>query len=270
MDIHFKLFEACRDGDIKLVKSLIQSDQIDINYTSFKECDSLWALNPLFTACVYKHRDIVELLLQSGANIEMEIYSDRPINIACTDDDDVKIAELLIAYGADLNETGPLLDACCYCYGHTNVVELLLQHGANVNGLINSKRTPLQIAISVGNTNILKILLRYGAHVNNGHLSYLYSLRPSDFEMQRILKTTMKSDCIVRVIPFFNAVWPSGDSILLQMPSSSAMPPEMIIHIASSLTNYEFSTAELERVQQIAKDLHPGNYRDQLYDILNS
>ena len=46
------------------------------------------------------------------------------------------------------------------------VVEVLLQHGANPNKVPNSADTPLQLAATKGKKDIVDILMRYGADVN--------------------------------------------------------------------------------------------------------
>lgn len=81
--------------------------------------------------------DIVQLLLDAGANINLSSKKDgdTPLIIACSEGH-VKVAQKLIAAGASVNgpNTGgwtPLLYAAYY--GHKEVVELLLAEGANIN-----------------------------------------------------------------------------------------------------------------------------------------
>ena len=50
--------------------------------------------------------------------------------------------------------------------GHLNVLELLLQHGSDVNCLTNTGCTPLHLAAINGHLNSLKLLLHCGSFVN--------------------------------------------------------------------------------------------------------
>ncbi len=76
----------------------------------------------------------------------------------------------LIANGADVDQAKghskhtPLRQAIFY--GHTEVVEALLENGANVNLADLYGTTPLYFAVSRDLTEIVKILIQHGANVN--------------------------------------------------------------------------------------------------------
>jgi ankyrin repeat protein len=80
------------------------------------------------------------------------------------------VVELLLEYGANVNvqdndKKTPLHIACCK--NDFKIAELLLEHGANVN--VQSKKggnTPLHYACRRGNVETVKLLLEYGADVN--------------------------------------------------------------------------------------------------------
>lgn len=81
--------------------------------------------------------DIVQLLLDAGANINLSSRKDgdTPLIIACSEGH-VKVAQKLLSAGASVNGPNsggwtPLLYAAYY--GHKEVVELLLANGANIN-----------------------------------------------------------------------------------------------------------------------------------------
>ena len=53
------------------------------------------------------------------------------------------------------------------CYkGHYDIAELLLTHGANVDSIARSGRTPLIAAAFGGHANVVKLLIRHGASLN--------------------------------------------------------------------------------------------------------
>ncbi|XP_035678826.1 poly [ADP-ribose] polymerase tankyrase-1-like [Branchiostoma floridae] len=79
-----------------------------------------------------------------------------------------EVAELLIQHGSDLeainvlNET-PLHDAARW--GHTDTCQLLIGSGANIEARTLVQWTPLHRAASRGRTRICQLLIRHGADV---------------------------------------------------------------------------------------------------------
>jgi ankyrin repeat protein len=83
--------------------------------------------------------------------------------------DDVEIASLLIAAGANVNAANdlgvtPLLVACSN--GGATMVERLLRAGADPNAVSMSGETPLMLAARTGSTDAVRALLERGARVN--------------------------------------------------------------------------------------------------------
>jgi ankyrin repeat protein len=79
------------------------------------------------------------------------------------------VAELLIAHGANINarfEDGitPLFVAVIQ--GRLNVVELLLDKGADVNAAVKDGQTPLDAAYANGHKDIASLLIAKGAKIN--------------------------------------------------------------------------------------------------------
>ncbi len=77
-----------------------------------------------------------------------------------------EVAELLLQQGANVNARdnngrSPLINAAAF--GHTEVAELLLQSGANVNISDNQGFSPLIRAVFYGYTDIVRLLLGNGA-----------------------------------------------------------------------------------------------------------
>lgn len=64
-------------------------------------------------------------------------------------------------FGKD--ELRSLHRACCF--GHTNVVKILLEHGSSVNIFNKHGETPLHSALSMGHCGIIKILFLNGAYL---------------------------------------------------------------------------------------------------------
>ena len=57
-------FEACKDGDLQIVKEYLESKTVDIEDKDDSRC------TPLLLASCCGHTEIVKLLLECGANLE--------------------------------------------------------------------------------------------------------------------------------------------------------------------------------------------------------
>ena len=129
----------------------------------------------LYVAASKNQIDKINFLLDNGADVN--IRNERgatPLNAAC-DKNALAAVQLLIDGGADVNTrtnrgSTPLVCAatgkgCTIAvnttYDFTNVAEILLDNGADVN-LLN----PLLIAARSGNVKMVKLLLAKGANIN--------------------------------------------------------------------------------------------------------
>ncbi|XP_043657224.1 ankyrin repeat and KH domain-containing protein mask isoform X5 [Drosophila teissieri] len=125
----------------------------------------------LTLACAGGHEELVELLINRGANIE---HRDKkgftPLILAATAGHD-KVVDILLKHSAELEAQSertkdtPLSLACSG--GRYEVVELLLSVGANKEHRNVSDYTPLSLAASGGYVNIIKLLLSHGAEINS-------------------------------------------------------------------------------------------------------
>ncbi|XP_048360861.1 poly [ADP-ribose] polymerase tankyrase-2 isoform X2 [Sphaerodactylus townsendi] len=122
-----ELFEACRNGDVERVKRLVRPENVNGRDTAGRKS------SPLHFAAGFGRRDVVEYLLQSGANV----------------------------HARDDGGLIPLHNACSF--GHAEVVNLLLRHGADPNSRDNWNYTPLHEAAIKGKIDVCIVLLQHGA-----------------------------------------------------------------------------------------------------------
>ncbi|XP_073209939.1 poly [ADP-ribose] polymerase tankyrase-2 isoform X4 [Lepidochelys kempii] len=122
-----ELFEACRNGDVERVKRLVRSENVNGRDTAGRKS------SPLHFAAGFGRKDVVEYLLQSGANV----------------------------HARDDGGLIPLHNACSF--GHAEVVNLLLRHGADPNARDNWNYTPLHEAAIKGKIDVCIVLLQHGA-----------------------------------------------------------------------------------------------------------
>ncbi|KAM4624549.1 poly [ADP-ribose] polymerase tankyrase-2 [Polymixia lowei] len=122
-----ELFEACRNGDVERVRKLVTPENVNSRDTAGRKS------TPLHFAAGFGRRDVVDFLLQRGANVHAR-------------DDGGLIS---------------LHNACSF--GHAEVVNLLLHHGADANSRDNWNYTPLHEAAIKGKIDVCIVLLQHGA-----------------------------------------------------------------------------------------------------------
>ena len=130
IDRCWELYKAADAGNEARVSELLAVDGINVNYKASFD----YGFSPLHVAAQYGHPNIIHLLHQAGA--ELEIRTDAgstPLNIAGL-------------------------------YGRRNCVALLLLLGANMDSPDDIKETPLHQAARRGEKDIVTLLIESGAN----------------------------------------------------------------------------------------------------------
>jgi len=233
------LFEAVKKADVEQVKLLIaEGADVDAKWgdTSTKEKeekakDQNTEATPLYYAADSNNMDLVKLLVEAGADVNAGQW---PSLCQALYKGNTTIAKFLIDHGANVNypeDWGPLHEASMYNIemvklllarganvnggtgkhepalyaairgGHRDIVELLIQHGADVNAKNKTWRrvyTPLQRAAITGRTEAVKLLLEAGANISvkddRGQtlLHLILDMRNSDYNQYRLSKDTLE------------------------------------------------------------------------------
>ena len=166
--------------DLGLEGNIIPENRSSVSLTLFLEHDvdsTMQHGTPLHFACFRGKPEIVRLLLDHGARVNVKGYNGEiPLHLVSQGDheslvDDVRIAELLLERGTDVNapdKSGwtPLHYASNN--GKHEIAQVLLSHDANVNAENYLGETPLRLAphFSQDNVRITQLLLDGGADVN--------------------------------------------------------------------------------------------------------
>ena len=128
------IHDAAKTGDLAGVQAeLDKGVDVDVDDYSWGS----WGETPLQLAARYSHNEIVELLIDNGADVNAkDVNGNTPLHLAALFGRK-EVVELLIANGAAVNVKGgnlggmPLHHAAFE--GHKEIVELLLAKSADVN-----------------------------------------------------------------------------------------------------------------------------------------
>lgn len=115
------------------------------------------------------HDKIIAVLVGCGVDInQLNAHGDSPLTLACIEQK-FEHAQCLLKYGADVNQMGaqksltPLMEACCLTAGR--IVELLLQHNADIAIQSSHGMTALAYAVSKNHLEHVKLLIQNDANV---------------------------------------------------------------------------------------------------------
>ena len=123
----------------------------------------------------------VQRILEHNPNVEVDALRVDAFYGTCTPlivairNSHKTIVELLLAHGAAVNgpvgaSRTPLLHACESNRARSDIVSLLLEHGADVDAMTaRFRQTPLSLACGLKtNLGIIQLLMNAGADVNGG------------------------------------------------------------------------------------------------------
>lgn len=166
------LHAAAYEGHNAVVEILLEANaDIDAKTPSSK-------ITPLYMACHEGHIDVVHTLLEHGAKIDERSYEGLTALCIASAKGYTEIVRALLEKGAAASLSSsyqqnrykpvktftPLYIACNH--GHVDVVNLLLDYGAEINKGSYIGATPLHIASNNGLNDIVVTLLNGGADVN--------------------------------------------------------------------------------------------------------
>ena len=166
---------AASSNNTAFVQILLNHGQHgDYNYRDFSD------MNPLVFAIRRRNKELITLLLMAGVHANARGSCVAQIFLAAVAEGDLDIVDRLIQDGANVNANDESLNTPTPLHmavreGKSDIVDRLIQAGANVNPDNESldTPTPLQIAVKEGNLDIVDRLIQAGANVNpnNGSLN---------------------------------------------------------------------------------------------------
>ena len=156
---------AALTGYSAMLSHLLEHGYVD----ELHKVDS-WGYTPLSWACDYGEISLVDRMLKAGADVNHPAENVGPSALwAAARSAHADIVEYLLEYGAEVNWRNEDWGAPLYTAASTSsteVLRILLQHGADVNLKGGLHTRPLNIAAYSGYTETVQLLLEHGIEVN--------------------------------------------------------------------------------------------------------
>ena len=184
------LYVACRSGDVGVVRYLLGLGVFDV-----KAKDSE-GQTPLHYACGYGHLDAARVLVEEGADVDVEGEDlDSPLSRACSDGN-IGLVRMLVDAGSGSGagkEGGVWAEGlgAAAGRGHVDVVRELLGLGVAVDGVDEYGETVLSLASRNGRVDVVRALVEEGADVNKavkeGKTPLFWACRNGEVDVVRVL-----------------------------------------------------------------------------------
>ena len=170
-----QLYQASEFGDLEVVRLILECG-ISVN-TSYKD-----GYTPLHVAAKSGHKEVSRLLLYWGANVNGADNAGKTPLISATENGvDEMFQELMCATAVTEISTSFLSAGKA---GHKEVVEEILNNGANVNCEVKEGFNPLYVAGLKGHVEVVRELLKHGAILKNADKYGVISLYAAGNEGQ--------------------------------------------------------------------------------------
>jgi ankyrin repeat protein len=127
-------------------------------------------VTPLSLACTNASAAMVTRLLAAGALSAVAGSIGEPPLMTCARTGNLAAVKAMLAHGGEVNGREPDQQQTALMWaaseGHADIVQTLIENGANVNAASTSGFTPLLFAAREGHQAVAQLLLKAGANVN--------------------------------------------------------------------------------------------------------
>ncbi|KAM0432370.1 hypothetical protein ACHAPT_004913 [Fusarium lateritium] len=292
------LWSAASNGEQAVVKMLLETGWVDAG------CEDSDGGTPLWHAASKGYEETARLLLQHGADIESPGEDDRSPLCAASSNGHASIVKELLAHGAETGARShdsltALMEAAIN--GHEVIARALLQSGADLDMKVCTGAghpTALDYACKAGHENIVKLLLDHGATINGfehaaqgGHAGIIKLLLengpPSarrDVDISRVLHDAVEIEhadivsVLLEATEDKQAVLRPFDLVVATINSDQAMVKVLLENGADANSKWNgslllgFATKQGcdEMVQVLLSDLGGEDWRTRLADRIEA
>ncbi|OLQ11106.1 Ankyrin repeat domain-containing protein 50 [Symbiodinium microadriaticum] len=235
---------AVSDGKVAKVEALLQ---LRMDPDAPKDVDGS---TPLMRASKCGHADVVQLLLEAGAEKDFRDLSGGTALMCAACSGRVSVVRLLLGAGAQkdvhdlLGNTAVILAGF---YGRAPVMQLLLKAGAQVDFRDNDGRTALMDAACNGHSRVVRLLLEASAQMDagdsqgrtalmdaacNGHDPVVWRLREAGAQMDardsQGRTALMDAECNCQILDADaqkNPCDDEGQTLLMMATEHDVLPP---------------------------------------------
>ncbi|KAJ7835381.1 ankyrin repeat-containing domain protein [Mycena olivaceomarginata] len=159
-----------------IVQALLQKSSISMVHN--------WITVELAIAFQGGRLEIAQLLLEAWTNLGGAQFPLHHPMVAASERGQSNIVRLLLEHGANVNAVTKNYNALCAAsfHGHVEVIQVLLEKGAEVNAMSGRYGSALQAASVRGNIGICQLLIEHGAEVNTVGGEYGSALQAASVE----------------------------------------------------------------------------------------
>jgi ankyrin repeat protein len=158
------IHEACRRGDLAAVRALVAADPAAV------DADDEHGWRPIFHAGLYRHEPVVRFLIEAGA--DLAAHDGYVLHYSGEVPNNKAIVSLLVQYGALDAHVRPTDDlsrqflAAVFLADASRVRSLVARHPHLATALDGRGDRPIHHAARNGDTEIVRLLIEHGADVN--------------------------------------------------------------------------------------------------------
>jgi len=129
---------------------------------------TFWKDTPLHVASSGSYMEVVRVLLEFGADLEVKDLDGRTPLLRMSGRGDMELTRILLEHGADTEARDkhghtPLLQTSER--GHVDLARVLLEHGADTEARDDGGHSPLHVASVKGHVELALVLLKHNAHI---------------------------------------------------------------------------------------------------------